>query len=114
MTYSTDLRERVVVFVQEGGSKSEAATRFKISRWCVYNWLKRETLTPSKQGCPKPWRLCPEALKAHVASYPDAYQHERAAEFGVSRYAVWYGLRRLKITCKKNVTVRRAKRQLSQ
>jgi transposase len=113
MTYSTDLRERVVVFVNEGGRKSEAAKRFKVSRWCVYNWLKRDNLAPRKQGCPKPWKLCPDTLKAHVEANPDAYQHERAAEFGVSRYAVWYGLRRLKITCKKNVALRRKKRRLS-
>ena len=36
MTHSLDLRKRVVAFVREGGSKSEVARRFKVSRWCVY------------------------------------------------------------------------------
>lgn len=105
MTYSVDLRERVVEFVEQGGSKSEAARRFKVSRWCVYDWLNRETLEPEKQGCPAPWKLCPEALKAHVEAYPDAYQHERGADLGVSRHVVLYGLKRLEMSRKKNATV---------
>jgi transposase len=109
MTYSVDLRERVVEFVQNGGSKSEAARLFAVSRWCVYDWLSREDLSPEKQGCPSPWKLDPEVLKAHVAEFPDAYQQERASALGVSHYAVWYGLRRLGI--KKNPVVPRKKRQ---
>lgn len=105
MTYSVDLRERVLAFVEAGGSKSEAARRFNVSRWCIYEWLGRESLEPSKQGCPGPWKLLPEALEADVAEYPDAYQHERAAALGVSEYAVWYGLRRLNLTRKKNAAV---------
>lgn len=112
MTYSVDLRERVVEFVEQGGSKSEASRRFKVSRWCIYNWMKRESLQPDKQGCPGPWKLCPEALKTHVEAFPDAYQHERAEVLGVSRHVVLYGLKRLGI--KKNAVVPRKKRRLSQ
>lgn len=112
MTYSIDLRKRVIDFVNKGGSKSEAAKRFNVSRWCVYNWLSRKTLEPDKQGCPKPWKLCPEALKKHVENHPDAYQSERANDLGVSEYAIWYGLRRLGI--KKNAVIQRERRQLSQ
>lgn len=114
MTYSVDLRERVVSFVRDGGSKSEAARRFEVSRWCVYEWLSRETLEPDKQGCPGPWKLCPETLKAHVTAWPDAYQHERGTDLGVSRHVVLYGLKRLGIHRKKNASVPRKKRQTSQ
>jgi putative transposase len=113
MTYSMDLRQRVVAFVRDGGSKSEAARRFGVSRWCVYNWTNRKTLEPSKQGCPGPWKLSPEALKAHVEQYPDAYQHERAVALGVSRHVVLYGLKRLGIRRKKNATLPREERRLS-
>lgn len=106
LTYSVDLRERVVAFVKAGGGKREAARRFKVSRWCVYNWLERENLEPEKQGSPGPWKLSPEVLKAHVAEKPDAYQHERSAELGVSRHVVLYGLKRLNLTRKKNAAVR--------
>ena len=111
MVHSKDLRERVVSFVSGGGSKSEAARRFRVSRWCVYNWLSLKELKPASTRDAKPWKLCPDKLKAHVEQYPDAYQYERARDIGVSRYAVWYGLRRLGI--KKNAAVPRKKRRLS-
>jgi transposase len=114
LTYSVDLRERVVVFVRNGGSKSEAARQFKVSRWCIYEWLSRESLKPKQQGCPGPWKLSVESLQAHVEAYPDAYHHERAKDLNVSEYAIRYGLKRLKISRKKNATVQRAKRQTSQ
>jgi transposase len=105
MTHSVDLRQRVVAFVNQGGEKTEAARLFKVSRWCVYNWLKRERLEPEKQGPSKPYKLCPELLKEHVKQKPDAYQRERAQAFGVSRHVVLYGLKRLGI--KKNASVQR-------
>lgn len=114
MTYSVDLRERVVAFVRTGGGKSEAARLFGVSRWCVYNWMSRESLDPAKQGCPAPWKLSPEALTAHVAAHPDAYQHERAEALGVSEYVIWYGLKRLKLSRKKNAAVQRKELRLSQ
>ncbi|MGD1902952.1 MAG: IS630 transposase-related protein [Geitlerinemataceae cyanobacterium] len=40
MSDSLDLRQRVVEFVRQGGSKSEAAQLFNVSRGCVYAWLK--------------------------------------------------------------------------
>ena len=66
-----------------------------MSRWFVYDWLKRQDLEPAKQGSLGPWKLEPEKLKAHVEAYPDAYQYERAEALGVSRYVVLYGLKRL-------------------
>lgn len=112
MTYSKDLRERVIEFVCSGGSKTKAAKQFGVSRWCIYDWLSRESLAPKKQGCPRPWKLDPEQLEAHVRQYPDAYQHERAMFFGVSRHSIGYGLKRLGI--KKKTVVPREKRQMSQ
>jgi transposase len=114
MTYSVDLRERVVAFVNSGGSKGKAANLFKVSRWCVYNWLKCKDLNAKKNGPKAPWKLDSEALKAHVEKYPDAYQHERAAALGVSRHVVLHGLGRLGITRKKNHTIRREKLRESQ
>ena len=43
-----------------------------------------------------------EALKKHVEEFPDAYQYERAAFFGVSPNCILYALRRLNISVKKN------------
>ena len=113
VTYSEDLRERVVAFVEAGGSKSEAARRFKVSRWCVYNWMARESLTPCPQGRSGFWKLDPEALKAHVQAFPDAYQRERASHFGVSDKTISRRLEGLGISRKKNAPVPGEKRHMS-
>ena len=95
MTYSEDLRKRVVEFVKNGGSKSKAARLFGVSRWCVYDWLSRESLMPKKQGCPGAWKLDLAALAAHVEHSPDAYQRERTEVLGVSQYTICVSLKRL-------------------
>lgn len=113
MSYSVDLRERVVAFVANGASKCEATRRFGVSRWCVYNWLSRECLQAQKMGPKAPWKLNLEALKAHIEEHPDAYLRERAVVLGVSDFAIRCGLKRLGIHRKKNAAVSREKRQSS-
>ena len=49
--YALDLRERVVKFIHDGGSKVEAAQRFDLSRSTVYRYLdaaQTGTLAPKK------------------------------------------------------------------
>ncbi len=46
MSYSLDLRHRVIDFVNGVGSKSDAAKIFSVSAWCVYQWCKRKNLAP--------------------------------------------------------------------
>ena len=82
-----------------------------MSRWCVYEWLRREHLAAEKTGPKQAWKLDMEALAAHVAAYPDAYQYERAEALGVSRHVVLYGLKRLGI---KKLRLPRKRRRSSQ
>ena len=42
------------------------------------------------------------ALAKDVADNPDHYQYERANTFGVSQSAIFYALKRLQISYKKN------------
>lgn len=103
MRCSSDLRKRVIEFVAGGGSKAEAAQRFQVSRGSIYNWLKSEDISSYKRPGPKGARkLDLEELDAHVQAFDDMTQAERARHFGVSRHCVWYNLRRLKISRKKN------------
>ncbi len=49
--YALDLRERVVKFLNAGGSKAEAARRFDLGRRTVYRYLaaaQAGTLAPKK------------------------------------------------------------------
>jgi transposase len=105
MAYSIDLRKRVVEFVEEGGSKAEAARRFRVSGWCVHDWCCRADLTPKQHG-PRRRKLDRLALRQHVAHHPEATLKERAPHFGVAINAIWYALQQVKVTHKKNSAVR--------
>ena len=77
MSYSVDLRKRVVNYVESGGSKSEAARRFAVSRKTVYNWLALDDLSPKPH--PRHTRKVDKlVLKRHVQEFPDAMLSERA------------------------------------
>jgi transposase len=101
MTYSVDLRAKVVKFVHDGGGQAEAARHFDISLWCVRDWLARKDLQPQQKGVPRQRKLSREALSKHVREYPDAIIRERAAHFGVHYNAVWEALATMKLTRKK-------------
>jgi transposase-like protein len=106
MAYSKDLRERVLFFVEKGGSKTEAARQFGVSRAIVFMWCRRpaqrEAKKPGPKGC---WKLDLLKLRGMVIARPDSYQQELAKALGVTRQAVCFGLRKLGVTRKKNDAV---------
>jgi len=71
MRCAVDLRQGVVDGVRRGGSKAEAARRFKVGEASVYCWLKPDGIAykrPGPRGSRKPdW----EQLRRDVAAYPD-------------------------------------------
>ncbi len=48
MSYSLELRHRVVLYVKDGGTKISACRHFKVSLWCVNDWCKKRYLSPYK------------------------------------------------------------------
>lgn len=100
MSYSVDLRERVVGYVRGGGSPTEAARLFQVSRMTIHRWVGAPDLHP-KPAKERKRKLVMAALAAHVRDFPDALLRERAAHFGVRINAIWVALKKLKIT-KKN------------
>ena len=104
MSYSIDLRERAVKYVQDGGLHSKACELFSISRKTLYNWLTREDLAPKTTRTGFKRKLDKEALAKHVQDHPDALLRERAVHFGVRVNSIWVALGVLKIY-KKNDTV---------
>jgi transposase len=72
--YALDLRERVVKFIQSGGSKAEAARRFELGRSTVYRYLAAvQTGTLAPKASWGHWRkLDPQKLQVHVKKHPDA------------------------------------------
>jgi transposase len=102
MRCSKDIRNRVLAFVADGGSKAEAARRYQVSRATVYNWLSSEDgLSYRKPGPKKPRKLDWEALRRCVEQDPDRMLKEYAEQFGVSPSTIWKACERMKLTRKK-------------
>ena len=101
MAYSLDFRKQVFkVKAEEGLTYEETSNRFGINIRTLFRWSKRiePKLTRNKPST----KIDMEALKKDVEQYPDRYQYERSQEFGVSQSAIFYALKRLKISIKKN------------
>lgn len=113
MAYSQDLRERVLDFVSGGGSKKAAAERINVGLSTVFLWCKTpeklKAEKPGPKGCSK---LDLDRLRAMLSARPTAYQAELAYLLGVSQPTVWLGIKRLKLTRKKNDDVPRERRHV--
>ncbi len=71
MAYSTDLRKRVLDFIDNGGSKVKAAKLFNISRDVIYKWLNApDPLAPKKSGPKGPRCIDYKALTQQVKDFP--------------------------------------------
>lgn len=109
MNYSTDLRKRVLQFVQNGGSKAQAARLFKVCRSTVYEWLAQgadhQARRPGRRvGEHRRWDM--NALREGVAQRPDRLLTEWAEDFGVTKNTISVALKQMGITRKKNATLR--------
>jgi transposase len=102
--YPLELRNRIVGFVNENGSKAEAARRFKVSRMTVHRYVtagREGSLAPKPQGGSAK-RFADDDLRKAVEDKPSAPLKRHAKTLGVSHVAVWRRLRQLAITLKKN------------
>ena len=102
MAYSRDFRRKVLaVRNKEGLTIAEAAARFDVGSASVVRWSKNVERKP--QGYRRR-KIDLEALRKDVIDYPDAYQHERAQRFGVAQNAIFFALKKLQLTYKKNAS----------
>ena len=100
MSYSLDLRQKVLTYIENGGKITKAAKTFGIGRATIYRWLNRQNMEVNRVERRKR-KLDWEALEKDVKLNPDAKLIERAEKFGVHPSAIWYALKRMKITRKK-------------
>jgi len=101
MSYSLDLRKRVIEFIEEGGGVSKAAKNYRVSRATIYRWLEREDLKPT-QVTRRKRKLDWEALRKDIEQNPDTKLSDRAKNFGVRTNAIWYAMNEMRMTRKKN------------
>jgi transposase len=103
MTYSLNFRQKVFkIRDKENLSMAEVAKRFDVGITSVMRWSKK--IEPKAVRERPAIKLDMEALKKDIELYPDAYLIERAKRLNVSRNGVWYALKRLNVTYKKNAS----------
>ena len=105
MAYSEDYRKRALEYMDEGHTYEELYEAFKIYPSRISQWRKLQ----EKTGGLKPQyretrsgKIDMKRLEQELERKPDAYLSELAAIFGCTDQAIFYALKRLKITVKKN------------
>ena len=101
MAYGIDYRRRVIAFVNEGGSKREAAHLFKVNPDTIYEWLKRGDALSPRPAKTRQRKLDKMALRRDVKEHPDMLLRERAALYGVHESSMSRALRNLGIVKKR-------------
>lgn len=100
-------------FIAEGNSKTKASKLFKVARTTINEWeeILEETGSLEKRKLERSFKkIDPVKLQAYVKEHPDAFLREIAEAFDCNESAIRKAFRRLKITRKKNETIRRARR----
>ena len=104
--YSVDLRRRVLEYIEETADKVKASQLFKVGIATIYRWiaLKKQNgnLAPSPKKAYKK-KIDDQKLIAYVEKNPDHFLLEIATHFNTTLQAIFYALRRLKITRKKRL-----------
>jgi transposase len=105
MTYSLDLREKVVAFIEKGNNCRKAVEIFGVSRDTIFRWLRKKrmkgTIAPEPpSNAPK---KCPDQeLLNYIKTKNDASLKELATRFQMTPSGIWRSLKRLGVTRKKN------------
>lgn len=105
MLYSLDLRERVVSYVESGGSRIAASRIFSVGERTVRRWvsLKKETgsLSPRPHKGGYPAKIDLSILKEYVDSNPNKTLGDIGKKFSVAPVSVWQALKKLDYVYKK-------------
>ena len=98
MAYSTDLRTRVIAYVNAGGSRLSAAKLFDLSEKTVRNWLRlykeSGSVEPRPHGGGFTSKVDSTDFVQYVSEHPDNTLKETGAHFGISHQGVAYNLRK--------------------
>jgi transposase len=102
MSYSIDFRKQVFKIKERDSlTYQQTSERFGVSMRTLFKWKTR--IEPKLHRNKPATKIDMAVLQKHVEDYPDSYQHERAAHFGVSPSCILYALRRLHISNKKTL-----------
>jgi transposase len=115
MSYSIDLRTRVLSYVESGGSRLSASRVFKVSERTVRNWINLHRETGSVLCCHHGGgfvsKVDPIKFKQYIADNPDKTLQEIGDHFGVTHEGAAYNLRKHGYVYKKNTSLPEAQRR---
>lgn len=103
MTYSLDLRKKVLKYIENGGTWESASKIFDVTKQTLANWLRKQKLQDlaPKARRQSPSKIDSDKLKKYIEDHPGDYLREIAKEFGSTLQGVFYACKRLHITLKK-------------
>lgn len=103
MSYSVDLREKVLEYIAKQGGMKEASVIFGISQRTLYNWSQKLKQGSLEDAVPsRPWKkIDPELLLKEVESNSGFLLKDFALKFKVRGASMFAAFKRLKITSKK-------------
>ena len=102
MTYSLDFRGHILGYKRKYKLSYEAtAKHFEVGKASLVRWSKR--LMPKLKRNKPATKIDMSQLTQDIQAYPSASLVERASRFDVSDSAIFYALKRLKISYKKNI-----------
>lgn len=117
-SYSEDLRERVIQFVEAGATRHAAAAQFRVSVSSAIRWVQRwrasgEFAAKPRGGSDSPLEDHEAVLLGLAAEQPDLTLDEfcavlRAREIETSRVSIWRFFHRHNLSFKKNSARQRA------
>jgi transposase len=103
--YSVDLRERVLQYLEKNKNREAASRLFQVGVATIYRWLSRK----KEKGNIEPLRrayvykkIDDQKLIDYIEKNPDHFLSEIGKYFNLTPQAVFYALKRLKITRKKS------------
>lgn len=102
--YSLDLRERVLNYLEKSNDKKAVSQLFQIGIATVYRWAKRKREKGNIQPLRRKYaykKIDDQKLIEYVEAHPDQFLSEIGAHFTLTPQAIFYALKRLKITRKK-------------
>jgi transposase len=102
--YDIKYRQRVVDFLRERRTQNEAKVIFKVGLTSIKKWVKQNSEVGHLKNKPLNRtfeKIDPEKLKRYIEVNPDAYLKEIAAEFKCCTAAVYFIMKKLKITRRK-------------
>ncbi len=111
MAYSEDFRKRALEFMEEGHTYKELYESFKIYPSTIEEWRKllkkNGTLKPQYDKRDSSRKIDLKKLEQAIKEKPDAYLDELAQKFNCTKQAIFYALKRLKVSYKKNSNIQR-------